>query len=67
MADEPPTRQDPEEWDDPLIDEVRAVRARLVEEAGGTIEGLFESLREVERQNEDRLVRHKPPLRRQPG
>ena len=36
-------------YKDPIVEEVRAVRARLFEEHGGTVEGLFKHLREVQR------------------
>ena len=34
---------------DPIVEEVRAIRARIFEEHGGTIEGLFKHYREVQR------------------
>lgn len=36
-------------YKDPIVEEVRAVRARIFKEHGGTVEGLFKHLREVQR------------------
>lgn len=36
-------------YKDPIVEEVRAVRASLFEEHGGTVKGLFKHLREVQR------------------
>lgn len=33
---------------DPIVEEVRAIRARLLKEAGGTLEGLFATLQASE-------------------
>lgn len=34
---------------DPIVEEVRAIRARIFAEHGGTVEGLFKHYREVQR------------------
>ena len=36
-------------YKDPIVEEVRAVRASLFAKHGGTVEGLFKHLREVQR------------------
>ena len=36
-------------YKDPIVEEVRAVRARIFEKHGGTVEGLFKHYREVQR------------------
>lgn len=36
-------------YKDPIVEEVRAVRARLFAKHGGTVKGLFKHLREVQR------------------
>jgi len=37
-----------ESWEDPIVAEVRAARAAPLAEAGGTLEGLYRLLKEVE-------------------
>jgi hypothetical protein len=41
------TPHDPE-WDDPIVAEVRAVRERILQESGGTLEGLIARLQTQE-------------------
>jgi len=46
---------------DPLIHEIRAIRAKIMEEAGNDLGKLVEQLREIHRQQE-----HNHPIRRFP-
>ena len=43
-----------------LIDEVRAARARLLEEAGGSIQALCELLRERETRSKEQVIQPPP-------
>jgi hypothetical protein len=45
---------------DKIVEEVRAVRAKIFKEAGGTLDGLFEWLQERQRRSKRRMVRLKP-------
>ncbi len=45
---------------DPFLDEVRALKREALDRAGGTLEGVFRHLREVEDLHRDRLVRSQP-------
>ncbi len=49
---------------DEIVEEVRAIRKRLLEEAGGTLEGLIAKIREEEAKEKSRLVTLPP---RRPG
>ena len=49
-------------WKDPIVEEVRAVRRDLLEEAGGDLHLLCEYLRKKEQEHKDRLV-SRPPRR----
>ena len=51
--------------DDPIVAEVRAIRAKLAAKHGGTVEGLFKHLREVRRTSERTYVSY-PPIRIEP-
>ena len=51
--------------DDPIVAEVRAIRAKLAGKHGGTVEGLFKHLREVRRTSERTYVSY-PPIRIEP-
>ena len=52
-------------YKDPIVEEVRAVRARLFAKHGGTIEGLFKHLMEVQRTSGRTYVSY-PPTRIKP-
>jgi hypothetical protein len=41
---------------DPVIDEIHAIRKKLLEEAGGTLEGLVASIQDAERKSNRRLL-----------
>ena len=43
-------------WEDPILDEVHAWREEMMNEAGNTVEGLFELLRREQEKYRDRLV-----------
>lgn len=43
-------------WEDPIVAEVRVIRERIFEEAGGTLEGLVAMLRASEAANRRSLV-----------
>jgi len=49
---------------DPIVDETREARRQLDAEFGGDLEALFTYLREIERDNIDRVVKldPKPPV-----
>jgi predicted nucleic acid-binding protein len=49
-------------WKDPIVEEVRAARAELMREAGGTMEGLFKMLMESQKKRGRKLVQ--PPRTR---
>jgi len=51
-------------WEDPILAEVHAWREEMMEEAGNTIEGLFDLLRRDREKYGDRLVtpESKPPI-----
>lgn len=53
-------------WRDPIVEEVRAARKRLLKEAGGTLEGLIAMLREAEDKEPWRFV-SLPPRRPRPN
>ena len=42
------TIPDDNEWVDPIVEEVRAIRERILEESGGTLEGLIARLQAQE-------------------
>jgi hypothetical protein len=46
--------------DDPIVDETRAARERLVERFGGDLEALWTYIREVEQTLTGRIVRREP-------
>lgn len=46
-----------------LINEVRALRARLLDEAGGSIHALCERLRVLEAQSKERVIQPPPRSR----
>lgn len=52
-------------YKDPIVEEVRAVRAKLFAKHGGTIEGLFKHLMEVQRTSGRTYVSY-PPTRIKP-
>ena len=52
-------------YDDPIVEEVRAERARLFAKHGGTVEGLFKHYREVQRTSGRTYVSY-PPTRIEP-
>ncbi len=41
---------------DEIVEEVRAIRRRLLEEAGGTLDGLFAMLKEEEGRSKEKVV-----------
>jgi hypothetical protein len=43
--------------EDPVVQETRGLRAQMMEEAGETLEGLFELLKRDQEQYRERLVR----------
>ncbi len=43
-------------WVDPIVEEVRGERAALLEESGGTFDGLFRELRRAEEKETSRPV-----------
>jgi hypothetical protein len=49
--------------EDPIVEETREARRELAAEFGGDMEALYAYLREIERQNADRVVKleAKPP------
>jgi hypothetical protein len=49
--------------EDPIVEETREARRQLDAEFGGDLEALYAYLREIERQNADRVVKldPKPP------
>jgi hypothetical protein len=42
--------------DDPIVKEIHETRRRIMEECGGTVEGLIAHLKAAEQQDKDRLV-----------
>ena len=46
--------------DDPIVDETRAARERLVGEFGGDLDRLWRHIHEVEETLKDRIVRREP-------
>jgi hypothetical protein len=42
--------------DDPIVKEIHEIRRRIMEECGGTVEGLIAHLKAAEEQDKDRLV-----------
>jgi len=46
--------------DDPIVDETRAARERLVAKFGGDLDALWRHIHEVEQTLEDRIVRREP-------
>ncbi len=47
-------------WEDPVVAEIRALREEMMNEAGNTLEGLFELLQRDQEKYRDRLVRFEP-------
>ncbi len=47
-------------WTDPVVEEVRAARAALLKENGGTLEGIFRELRRAQEQEKGRTVVRTP-------
>ena len=45
---------------DPIVEETRAARRQLNAEFGDDLEALFEYLKDIERQNADRVVKLEP-------
>jgi hypothetical protein len=43
-------------WEDPIVEETRAARAELVEQAGESIHAFFEYLREREKHDTEGVV-----------
>ncbi len=52
-------------YKDPIVEEVRAIRAKIFEKHGGTIEGLFKHYQEVQRTSGRKYVSY-PPTRIEP-
>jgi hypothetical protein len=46
--------------EDPIVEETREARRQLDAEFGGDLEALYAYLREIERQNADRVVKLDP-------
>ena len=47
---------------DPIVEETREARRQLDAEFGGDLEALYAYLREIERQNADRVVKLEPKV-----
>ena len=47
-------------WEDPIVEETRAARAKLVAQAGGDIHAFFELIRELEKQDPEGVVSLSP-------
>lgn len=45
---------------DEIVEEVRAVRQQIFQQAGGTLEGLFAMLKELESKEHGKLVSYPP-------
>jgi hypothetical protein len=54
----------PEEEDDDVIKEVRRVREQIFKDAGGTLEGLYRRLKELEKKETVPVVNLPPRLAR---
>ncbi len=52
-------------YDDPIVAEVRATRAKLAAKHGNTVEGIFRHYREVQRTSGRTYVSY-PPIRIEP-
>lgn len=52
--------------DDEIIAEVRRARAQILKECGGTLEGVFARMIELQKKHADRLVSF-PPRRLRPS
>ena len=52
-------------YDDPIVAEVRAIRAKLAAKHGNTVEGIFKHYREVQRTSGRTYVSY-PPIRIEP-
>ena len=48
--------------EDPIVEETREARRQLDAEFGGDLEALYVYLREIERENADRVVKLDPKL-----
>lgn len=59
------TEQPAQTPDDPLIDEVRAIRRALSDQFGNDVDRLCDHLQELERRHPERLAR--PPARSDEG
>lgn len=46
--------------DDPIVEQVRAVRREIMAECGNDVEVFLDRLREIERKHKDRLVSRQP-------
>jgi hypothetical protein len=46
--------------EDPVVAETRALRAEMMEEAGSSLDGLFEILKKEQQHHRERLVRLPP-------
>jgi len=49
-------------WKDPIVEEVRAIRAQLVREAGGTLDGLIKLVKSESRKRENGRTPKRQPL-----
>ncbi|HEU0015806.1 MAG TPA: hypothetical protein VFQ45_19160 [Longimicrobium sp.] len=47
-------------WTDPIVEETRRMREKLLAKFDGDSEALAEYLREIERQHQDRIVSYPP-------
>jgi len=54
-------------WEDPIVEESRAARAELVEQAGESIHAFFEYLREREKHDTEDVVVTLPPNAPEPN
>lgn len=43
-------------WEDPIVQETRAAREKLVQDFGEDLDALWEHLQEVQKQYQDRVV-----------
>jgi len=47
-------------WQDPIVEETRAAREKLVQEFGEDLDALWEHLQHVQKQYQDRVVAGRP-------
>ena len=47
-------------WEDPIVEETRALRQQMMDDAGNSLDALFEYLQREQAKHSDRLVRLPP-------